>query len=117
MLLCRINKYYSEYSAGISSLFVDTTSLDTFGKFLVESKNSLDTHLTSMDTTMAGLSVGWDDANGKRFYEKFSQLVKEAKKVKDDIGALGDFAKSEASKYNNITTNAVNIIKGDTTNE
>lgn len=117
MLLCRINKYYSEDSAGTSSLFVDTTALDTLGKFLVESKNSLDTYLTNMDTTMAGLSVGWDDANGKRFYDKFSQFITEAKKVKDDVGALGEFAKSEALKYNNITTNAVNIIKGDTTNE
>ena len=117
MKLYRINKYYAGDSAGSSSLFVNTTSLSTFGKFLTDSKDSLETDLNNLNTTMSGITTGWNDANGAQFCEKFTKLVAEAKKVKDDVGSLGTFAKSEASKYESISTNAINIIKGDTTNE
>ena len=111
-------KFYSQDNdSGCTALDVDTSLLAAFGSSLTDSSESLDTELTALNSKMATVTNSWKDANGVNFAAKFAAFITEAKKVKDDINSLGTFASSEASKYDNIVSNAKNIINGDTPDE
>ncbi len=88
-------------------LKVDTELLSTYGAYLENLKTTLDDLLDSLNTQMASITNGWSDNDGIAFKEKFSDFVKESKKISDEINELGKYAKTEASKYDTILAESI----------
>lgn len=104
----------SDGSSDSSSILdVDTDMLATYGTYLKNLKTTLDNSLDSLETQMALITEGWSDNDGAAFQTKFSSFVKESKKISDEMSGLGQYATTEASKYDTILEESVRMMGED----
>ena len=90
-----------------SRLNVNTESLTTYANYLIESKTNLNNKLDELNNCMSTITTGWNDTDGHNFASSFSSFIKEARKISDEAGKLGDFAKKESEKYDAAVNRAI----------
>lgn len=96
-----------------NTLHVDTEMLSAYGTYLEGLKKTLDDSLDSLERQMALITEGWSDNDGAAFQTKFSDFIKESKKISDEISGLGKYAKTEASKYDTILAESIKMMGGE----
>lgn len=101
-------------SDGSSNILnVDTEMLATYGTYLKSLKTTLDNSLDSLETQMASITEGWSDTDGAAFNTKFSSFVKESRKISAEMSGLGQYATTEASKYDTILAESIRMMGED----
>lgn len=109
--MAQVSTTTSNDNSGSSNILqVDSEQLASFGEYLVQTKESLNTLLDSLNSQMSKITEGWSDSDGVAFVEKFSTFIKDAKNIGTDIETLGNFATSEASKYNQILSDSLTMM-------
>lgn len=101
-----------EGAGGSAGVKVDTEQLASYGSYLINSKESLDSLMDALDKAMAGITSGWGDQDGEELTTKFSSFITDAKKISKDIYSLGIFVTLEAAKYNTILTESLSMMGG-----
>ncbi len=99
-----------EDGGATGSLLVDTGTLATYGDYLIGTEETLNTLLDGLDKAMKGLSSSWNDAASAELISGFSTFITSAKGIGTDLKALGTFAKSQATKYDDILKNSLAIM-------
>lgn len=92
------------------SLLVDTDKLTSYGEYLFNTKESLDSLLDALDKAMQGISSSWNDEASAELITGFSSFITTAKSIGTDLQSLGTFAKGQAAKYDEILKNSLQIM-------
>jgi WXG100 family type VII secretion target len=93
-------------------LSVDTDSLTEYASYLINCKKKLNDQLTDLNNKMDTLTAGWTDDDGKSFSQAFSKFITEARKITDETGKIGEYAKKESKKYNTAVNTALREFGG-----
>ena len=87
---------------GSLQINVDTDELATYGAYLENTEEELNTLLDSLNDAMAVLTNDWADADGAQVVAKFSDFINEAKGIGTQLHSLGTYAKGMASNYSTL---------------
>ena len=90
-----------------NKLSVNTEELTTYAQYLVGTKKDLNDQLDDLKKKMDTISEGWSDQDGIAFQASFAKFIEEARKISDETGKLGEFAKKESDKYDSAITKAL----------
>lgn len=88
-------------------LFVNTEELESFGNYLISTKEELDLLLKDLNNKMSGISNGWNDQEGNYFVSKFNSFIMEANKISTEVDKLGKYAKQISGDYNKILNDSL----------
>ena len=97
---------------GKNTLKVDTSQLLDYATYLINTETELNKCLDNLDAMMSTITNGWKDDDGKEFKTSFSKFIVEAKKISDETGKLGKFAKGESANYESAINTALRTFGG-----
>ncbi len=95
-----------------NSLNVDTTELSKYANYLIDSETKLNDCLDNLDLMMSTITNGWKDDDGIKFKDSFTKFIAEARKISDETGKLGKFAKGESGNYETAVNTALRAFGG-----